>query len=325
MSSEKTVDLMIPTYKPNKDLFRLLRRIGRQKYPVRKIYIVNTDEKYWDPSLEEEFPQVFVEHIREEEFDHGGTRHFMAQQSDADLLLFMTQDALPADDQMVGGLAQCFADGYADATIAAAYARQVAKSGAGRLDQVSRSFNYPAKSRVKTKADLQELGIKTYFCSDVCAMYDRRIYTELGGFPRPVIFNEDMIFASRIIKAGYGVAYAAEARVQHSHNYSGSQQFHRNFNIGVSQAQHPEVFADLPSEGEGIRLVKASAKSFREQKRGWLVVPLFWQSFCKYTGYWLGKHYRKIPRGMVRAISGSPAYWKKYEKDESGKNPSSDK
>ena len=73
-------------------------------------------------------------------------------------------------------------------------------------------------------------------------------------------FNEDMIFAGKRIYAGDKVAYVAEAKVIHSHNYTGRQQFHRNFELAVSQAQHPEVFEGVPSEGEGIRMVKATAK-----------------------------------------------------------------
>ena len=67
-----------------------------------------------------------------------------------------------------------------------------------------------------------------------------------------------MIYAGWMVKKGYGVAYVSEARVYHSHNYSCMQQFHRNFDLGVSQAEHPEVFEGVPSEGEGIRLVKKS-------------------------------------------------------------------
>ena len=74
-----------------------------------------------------------------------------------------------------------------------------------------------------------------------------------GGFPRRTIFNEDMIYAGGLIKNGFAIAYAADARVIHSHNYSGRQQFHRNFDLAVSQAEHPEVFGGLASEGEGIR------------------------------------------------------------------------
>ena len=55
-------------------------------------------------------------------------------------------------------------------------------------------------------------GIKTFFCSNVCAAYRREIYEELGGFVRHTIFNEDMIYAAKAVEAGYSVAYAADAQ-----------------------------------------------------------------------------------------------------------------
>ena len=94
-------------------------------------------------------------------------------------------------------------------------------------------------SRLKGKEDEDELGIKTYFCSNVCAAYRRDIYLKLGGFTKKTIFNEDMIFAGHAVEAGYQIAYAADAQVIHSHNYTAMQQLHRNFDLGVSQADHP--------------------------------------------------------------------------------------
>ena len=39
------------------------------------------------------------------------------------------------------------------------------------------------------------------------------MYLKNGGFEKKAIFNEDMVFASTAINAGYSVAYVAEARV----------------------------------------------------------------------------------------------------------------
>ena len=57
----------------------------------------------------------------------------------------------------------------------------------------------------------------------------------------------------------------------HSHNLTPMQQFHRNFDLAVSQAEHPEIFAELKSEGEGIRLVKQTAKYLLAHFRGFLI------------------------------------------------------
>lgn len=295
-----SVDILIPTYKPGPEFAELLRRLARQHYKAKQVLIINTEKEYWKPELEREYPGCRVMHISREEFNHGGTRKWMAGMSAADLLVFMTQDALPADTELIGSLVQAFEN----PGVKAAYARQLPRQGCSLLEQITREFNYPAESRIKTREDLPVLGIKTFFCSDVCAAYDRQIYQELGGFPEKVSFNEDMIYASRVIEAGYGVAYAAEAKVYHSHDYTGRQQFHRNFNLAVSQADHPEVFAKYPSEGEGLRLVARTAVEVCRQKKPWLLLTLFWQSLCKYAGYWLGKRYRKLPGWVVRRCAG---------------------
>ena len=162
------------------------------------------------------------------------------------------------------------------------------------VERYTRSFNYPEISCVKTKADLPRYGIKTYFCSNVCAAYKKDIFEKLGGFVERTIFNEDMIYAGNLIQAGYGIAYAADAKVIHSHNYSCMQQFHRNFDLGVSQAEHPEIFEGVPSEGEGIRLVKRSLGYLIRTGHFWLIPQLIWQSGMKYAGFW-GKDTENFP------------------------------
>jgi len=162
---------------------------------------------------------------------------------------------------------------------------------------------------VKTKEDLPELGIKTFFCSNVCAMYERKTYIEQGGFVRRTIFNEDMIYAGGLINNGYAIAYAAEALVCHSHNYTGMEQFRRNFDLAVSQVDHPEVFGGVASESEGIRLVKQTAGHCLKIGKPWLIFSLVFSSGCKYMGYKLGRSYKKLPSWVIRACTMNPAYW----------------
>lgn len=163
---------------------------------------------------------------------------------------------------------------------------------------------------MKSKEDLSKLGIKTYFCSNVCAAYQKDVYERLGGFVRKTIFNEDMILAGRMIQEGWKIYYAADAKVIHSHNYSCRQQFHRNFDLAVSQADHPEIFEGVPSEGEGMRLVKDTAKYLLKSGRPWLLVSLVCKSGWKYMGYKLGKNYKKLPRWLILKCTMNPRYWR---------------
>lgn len=152
--------------------------------------------------------------------------------------------------------------------------------------------------------------MKTFFCSNVCAAYNRKIFDELGGFVKHTIFNEDMIYAARAIEAGYGVAYAAQAKVYHSHDLGYMEQLHRNFDLGVSQAQHPEIFGVYPSESEGIRYVRQLIRHLNGAGLKRKIPHLILQSGFKYIGYWCGKHYGRLPRRLVIAMSSSKEYWK---------------
>ncbi|MFG6358501.1 MAG: glycosyltransferase family 2 protein [Acetatifactor sp.] len=304
------VDVIIPVYRPDRTFFELIDRLETQTVPVRRIIIMNTEEKYFTQLIYgtkflEQHRQVTVCHLSKKEFDHARTRAQGVARSDGEIFVMMTQDAMPADTRLIEELTAALAR----EDVAAAYARQLPAPDAEPVEAYMRGYNYPEDSRIKSLQDLSQLGIKTYFCSNVCCAYRRDTYDKLGGFISHAIFNEDMLFAARAIHEGYRIAYVAEARVIHSHNYTCGQFFHRNFDLGVSQADHPEVFQAVPSEGEGIRSVKLAAAWLLRQKQRRRIPGLLLQSGCKYAGYWLGKHYRILPRGLVLACTANREYW----------------
>ncbi|POP32463.1 glycosyl transferase family 2 [Lactonifactor longoviformis] len=302
----KTVDVVIPVYKAGDEFVKLLHGLAKQSYPIEKIVIMNTGKEYWKESWEREVPNMEVHHIEKSEFDHGGTRdEAVGYCCQEDIVLFMTQDAVPADTHLVENLTEAFEN----EKVKAAYARQLPNSDCRIIERYTRSFNYPKTSRIKSLEDLPELGIKTFFCSNVCAAYDRLAYEKLGGFPLHTIFNEDMIYAGHLIHKGYAIAYTAKARVYHSHNYGNIQQLKRNFDLAVSQVTHPEVFANIKSENEGIRLVKRTAAYLCAIHKPWLLPYLFLNSGFKFLGYRLGKAYRRLPKWLIRICTMNKEYW----------------
>lgn len=306
-----SVDVILLTYKPGKQVMELIRALEEQTYPIRKIIIMNTEERYfytlfYGTGFLEQYRNVEIHHLSEKEFDHGRTRAKAVQYSKSDIFVCMTQDAMPEDDRLIQNLVKALTG---QEKTAAAYARQLPLPDCREIERYTRGFNYPDQSSVKSSADMEKLGIKTFFCSNVCAAYDREIYETIGGFVKKAVFNEDMVYAGHAVIAGYRIAYAAEAQVRHSHNYTCMQQFHRNFDLGVSQAEHPEVFNAVSSENEGIRLVRSTIRHL-EKKKKWLQIPyLIVSSGYKLIGYQLGKHYRSLPKGMVKWCSASKSYW----------------
>lgn len=302
----ESVDVLIPVYRPGKEFGMLLDKLLKQSHPVHKIILMNTEEKYFPPEWKGLDERLEIHHLKKEEFDHGGTRDRGIRLSGADVVLCMTQDAVPADEHLVEEILKPFSDPQ----VWAVYGRQLPAHDCRETERYTRSFNYPDVSRIKGKEDLPELGIKTFFCSNVCAAWRREKYLELGGFAKKTIFNEDMILAGKLIQEGGLIAYCSRAQVIHSHNYSAIQQFHRNFDLAVSQTMHPEVFGGIRSESEGIRLVKRSLKHCLEIGKPWLMIQVVTQSAGKLLGYKLGQRYRKLPMNIIMKCTMNPSFWK---------------
>jgi rhamnosyltransferase len=197
-----------------------------------------------------------------------------------------------------------------DRDVAAAYARQYPKSDCNLAERYSRKFNYPNEPMRKTQEDVDKLGIKTYFCSNVCAMYRRDVYNVIGGFTHRTIFNEDMVFAGNACQRGYAIMYVPEAGVIHSHNYTCMQQFHRNFDLGVSQTDHPEIFGRIKSETEGKKMVRQTIDHFRHIGKAHFIPGYIVMCGFRWMGYKLGRNYKKLPMGVVKACSLNKEYWK---------------
>ena len=153
--------------------------------------------------------------IDKKEFNHANTRN-LALNYEADFYLFMTQDAMPYDEYLVDNLLKAFED----PDVVVAYARQIPYADANAIEIFARTTNYPFASKIKSKEDLPIMGIKTFFNSDSCAMYRASYFKEVGGFKQDLNTNEDMEYAARAIMNGKKVAYVAEAKVYHSHNFT---------------------------------------------------------------------------------------------------------
>ncbi len=310
------VDVIVPVYKPDDKLDRLIGKLLAQTVRPDNIYLMVTlsgDESADDELIERliKLDSVTVTTLPKRVFDHGATRNKGASLSGAEYIVFMTQDAVPEDDDLIRNLLSAFDD----ESIASAYARQLADEKTDPVESVTRHINYPEQSYVKSKEDLQTLGIKTYLCSNVCAMYKKNIFDRLGGFVRHTIFNEDSIYAASVIENGYGIAYVADAKVVHSHRYTNMQYLRRNFDLAVSHRKFEKVFGKVRSESEGVRLVKKSAADLVRDGRWYLLPELLIKSGFKYVGYFLGKRYKCLPGPLVINLSMNKAYWEKGNKN----------
>ena len=310
------IDVIVPVYRPDEKIEVLIKRLNHQTIPPAHVFFMQTltgdeAEDQRVRTILERASNAVITTLDKKDFDHGGTRNRGAAMSEAEFMLFMTQDAMPVDDYLIENLQKAMER----PEVATSYAKQLPNDEVGVVERYTRSFNYPDESYTKSLKDLDSLGIKTYFCSNVCAMYRRSVYEEMGGFVLQTIFNEDMIMASKVIQAGYEIAYVARAQVIHAHKYTYRQQFTRNFDMAVSQRQYHEIFDSVKSETEGIKLVKQTIGYLMKNGKWYLVPDLIMQSGFKFLGYRFGKKYDKLPLSLIRMMSMNKSYWKDGKPD----------
>lgn len=307
------VNVVIPVYKPDDKLIQIVKMLNSQSVPVSKIILMVTCsndmlDSFGADEIIKPGNGVEVVKIPVQSFDHGNTRRQGAENAseDCDFLLYMTQDAVPDNEYLIDNLLRPFSD----ENVAACYGRQLASEKSSLAEKFTREFNYPDEDKIKSLEDIDKIGIKAFFCSNVCAMYRKAAYDKLGGFVKKTIFNEDMIFANKILKSGYKIAYASKATVIHTHDYSGVQQYKRNFDLAVSQTLNPQAFKGISSESEGVKYVLAAFKYFTRNGRPWLVIPFGINCVYKLLGYKKGKKIESLTKEQVMKATSNPGFFR---------------
>jgi rhamnosyltransferase len=240
-------------------------------------------------------------------FDHGATRQMAVDRLDGvDVVVFTTQDAMLADADALGALVACLDD----SRIGAAYGRQVPRPGAGAIERHARLFNYPDVRAVHTMDDAARLGIKAAFCSNSFAAWRRSALLAVGGFPSPCILGEDMLTAARLLQAGYGVVYCAEARAVHSHALTVGGEARRYFDTGVMHADNPWLRQAFGSAGgEGMRFARSEMHYLATHGAVLYIPEALVRDVVKLVAYRLGRAYRRLPMKWCPRMSMNPGYW----------------
>lgn len=277
--------VIIPTYNPNEKFVELMNSLEMQTITTDSMIVIDSESAI-DIRSKIKNPRVKIEKIAKKDFNHGATRQKGVEMAhDAEIIVFLTQDAILADEHALESLIRSFDD----ETIGAAYGRQLPHKDADCIAAHARLFNYPDSSRIKSMRDMNELGIKTAFISNSFAAYRRSVLCEVGGFPKHVILSEDTYVAAKMLLQGWKIAYCANAKVYHSHNYSLLQEYKRYFDIGAFHGEEVwirELFGQ--AEGEGKKFVLSEIRHLIKSDKRYLFGSVLIRTVFKYLGYKLG-------------------------------------
>ena len=298
--------LILPVRNAGRHLDRLLPALAAQSLRPDE-WLVLDSESSDDSKARLLAAGASVVSVRAADFNHGGTRRLASELCRAEVLIYLTQDAIPADPDALRRLRDAV---LAEDDIGVAYGRQLPQPDAGLLGAHARRFNYPPLSRTKRLADAAELGIKTCFSSDSFAAYRHAALKAVGGFPADVIGTEDAHVAGRLLLAGWAVRYEADARVHHSHDYGLLEEMRRYFDIGVFYGRERWIAEHFGrAGGEGRRFLRSELAAVRGAGQPWRAGSAA-AARCKLTGYRLGHAERWSPPALKRRLSLFPGYWK---------------
>jgi rhamnosyltransferase len=303
------VAVIIPTCNAAAGWPALVNGLRQQDLQPNQVLIV--DSSSTDDTRELASAEGYeVVRIERRDFSHGGTRQMALQYvPSAEIVLYLTQDAIPADATAFRNLLRVFDDPASGNCIGAAFGRQLPRPEAGPIEAHARLFNYPTESSVRDLASRETLGIKATFLSNSFSAYRRAALVAVGGFPADVIMAEDALVAARMLMAGWKTAYCADARVFHSHPYTLRQEFSRYFDTGVYHARESWLIENFGAAGgEGMRFLRSEFAYLFPRHLALLPLAAM-RTLAKAAGYHLGRREAHFTNSLKRSISFHPSFW----------------
>lgn len=282
---ELSVKIAVPTYNAGAQFHNFIKAVLMQNGLLPDDVLV-VDSCSTDQTAELARKAGFdVQVIFQKNFSHGGTRAMMVERLDADIVVFLTQDAVLANENAVRELVLAFRD----EKVGAAYGRQLPTENTSVFGAFARSYNYGPCSFVNELKDREVKGIKTAFLSDSFAAYRKNTLLQVGNFGTELRYGEDTIAAAKLLLAGDKTAYCANALVYHAHSFTLAEEFARYYETGkLHKQQHWLLEKFGKAEGEGLKYVLAEVKYLNDNGCSILIPLAFLRNVAKFAGYKFG-------------------------------------
>lgn len=279
------VAVCIPTLNASQEWPRFSSALKAQTIKPDQVIVIDSSSDDNTGDLVRNDGYRLVE-IARRDFRHGATRQQGAELApDADVLVYLTQDAVLAQPDSMANLLAAFKD----PTIGAAYGRQLPRTGAGPIESHARIFNYPPVSAVRSIESVPTLGFRSIFFSNSFGAYRNAALQQVGGFPPAVNFGEDTVVAARMLKLNWKIAYVAEAPVYHSHGYRFREEYKRYVAVGELHKQEGWLLDEFGgASGAGAEFVKSEIR-FLARRAPWLIPESMIRVGVKYAGYKRGR------------------------------------
>lgn len=239
--------------------------------------------------------------IHPREFNHGGTRNLGAEQARGEFLVFLVQDAVPADRRWLANLvAACD-----QPRVAGAYSRQLPRPDSTLITRYMALATTPTSQQRIYKAlppgaTLASLTPPERFrlvsFNNVSSCMHRSLWRH---YPFTILpYGEDLDWGKRVVEAGHTIVYEPTSAVYHSHDRSPYYTLKRAYadHYQVSQLFGWTMTASLPtllritasSTARAVAYVLSSDGGILLRARSGITAPLFMAALA--IGQYLGQH-----------------------------------
>src|SRR5690554_1512575 len=107
MGLKLKVNVYIPTLNAGKIWEELVKKLTEQTYRISRVIIIDSGSQ--DGTLDNIKEDFELINLDKKDFDHGGTRKMAIEKyPDADIYLFLTQDAIPANELAIENMVKAF-------------------------------------------------------------------------------------------------------------------------------------------------------------------------------------------------------------------------
>jgi len=254
------IDIICPLYKGEKYIRGLHSSLLKQEnVEINNINYVLTRTNDQSESILKELGAKY-EIIEPKDFSHSTAREMMARKSNADIIVFISQDVKIIKNDWLYYLTVDIINGNCEA----AYSRQLADKN--NIEKYTREKNYGNQSFIKTKNDIKSMGLNTFFFSDASSAISKKVFEELNYYDGKILAsNEDQYIAYKLIMAGYRIKYCADSEVIHSHDFSFKTLYKRYQDTGDFYRTEPYM-NNYGTNSTGAGMAKYILKRIIEDK-----------------------------------------------------------